>query len=458
MALTKSHPRMINGVPLYVDDYIPAGTNTATTDCTAYIQAAIDDAGADNGRKVFFSAKTYRIDSTVEIKAHQTHLLGNGCELDYYGSNVAVDFVPISGVTYPVNCQLEKIDVRVRLAVTGTGFRVRTSYSNFINCGVVLYVAATNARGFVLVGDEANGTGPYYNSFHSCGVQSQSLGTDHIGISFVAAAPIFRSPNANTFIGGRVGQCLQGIVIKGNGNSFFNPTIENAALSGTAITFEADTAVNCVQNNVFGCYIENANIGVLFKASSVANSVYSMFLTGVATATSDLGSNNLIVDTSVPSQLPSGINPNGIASANPEVLDAYEEGTWTPVIAGSSTAGTYEIDTFHANYVKIGKSVTINIFISISGSLTGGGSGILEITGLPFAKTPDSVAQGSVVTRGIDLTAGAISLSCGFATLGSVSKVGLEEVIDNATSVFVPISAISANDQIQATITYTSTT
>jgi hypothetical protein len=254
MALTKATFSMIAGAPINVDDFIPAGTNTATTDCAAFIQAAIDAASASGGREVVFSTKSYRIDSTIQIKAHNTVIDGRTCELDYYGSNVAFDFIPLGGTTYPVSCRISNIGIRVRTAVTGTGFRIRASYSVFENIGVVLYVAATNARGITLVGDEANGTGPYYNQFFNYAIQSQSAGLDHIGISFVATAPIFRSPNANTFYGGRVGQCAQGIVIKGNGNSFFNPTIENAAATGTAIKFEADTAVNCVQNNVFGLF------------------------------------------------------------------------------------------------------------------------------------------------------------------------------------------------------------
>lgn len=154
-----------------------------------------------------------------------------------------------------------------------------------------------------------------------------------------------------------------------------------------------------------------------------------------------------------------GIDFSATAGAGTsELLDDYEEGTWTPVIAGSSAAGTYEISIAQADYVKIGKSVTVNFRIVMAGSLTGGGSGNLEITGLPFLKAENIIAQGSVVTRGIDLTSGAISLSCGFGTTSAVSKVVLEETIDNATSVIVPITALAANDTIQATITYTSTT
>ena len=44
MSLTKVTYSMINGPAVNLMDYIPTGTNTATTDCTAFVQAAINAA------------------------------------------------------------------------------------------------------------------------------------------------------------------------------------------------------------------------------------------------------------------------------------------------------------------------------------------------------------------------------------------------------------------------------
>lgn len=381
MSLTKATYSMIAGAPVNVDDYIPAGTDTATTDCSTYIQAAIDAASADGGRTVVFSTKAYRINSTIEIKAHNTVLDGRNCELDYYGSSVAVDFIPVGGTVYPVTCSLSNIAVRVRTAVSGAAFRVRASYSTFRNLSVVLYVAATSARGFTLVGDETNGTGPYYNQFFNCSVQSQSNGLDHIGVSFVATAPIFRAPNANTFYGGRIGQCLQGIVIKGNGNAFFNPTIENGLLAGTSITFSADSPVNCVQNQVFGAYIENANTAFSFSTDANYNSVYSPFVTGAGTYSTDLGTGNLFIGTQDPAIMPLGINPNGIASSDTDVLDAYQERDWTPVPTNLTVVGT---PTYTGRYIKIGKQIFWTLKI-VSTTSTASTANSTFFAGLPAA-------------------------------------------------------------------------
>ena len=60
-----------------------------------------------------------------------------------------------------------------------------------------------------------------------------------------------------------------------------------------------------------------------------------------------------------------------------ELLDDYEEGTFTPVITGAthSDLGSY------GRYVRVGKLVTISVRIQISASAVSGG---VTVTGLPF--------------------------------------------------------------------------
>ena len=70
------------------------------------------------------------------------------------------------------------------------------------------------------------------------------------------------------------------------------------------------------------------------------------------------------------------------AAAN--ALDDYEEGTWTPALAGSVTAGTYENNLAVGFYRKIGDIVYFNFRFQPNNSVTGGGSGFMIMTGLPF--------------------------------------------------------------------------
>jgi hypothetical protein len=76
-----------------------------------------------------------------------------------------------------------------------------------------------------------------------------------------------------------------------------------------------------------------------------------------------------------------GITFNGdTAAAN--ALDDYEEGTWTPVLYGATTAGTTSGGVISGTYVKIGRSVTISFHLW--GVTPSGAAGQLSISGMPF--------------------------------------------------------------------------
>jgi hypothetical protein len=74
------------------------------------------------------------------------------------------------------------------------------------------------------------------------------------------------------------------------------------------------------------------------------------------------------------------------AGMTSELLDDYEEGTWTPTIAGQTTAGVNTYTTQVGRYTKIGDTVYVQISIVVNAMGTGGdaGAGYTTIAGLPF--------------------------------------------------------------------------
>ena len=85
-----------------------------------------------------------------------------------------------------------------------------------------------------------------------------------------------------------------------------------------------------------------------------------------------------------------GIYLGGTATANK--LDDYEEGTWTPAVSGSGTAGTVTYGTQGGSYTKIGNKVTC--WFSITNFTQSGASGNFTITGLPFTCITTSAVRG----------------------------------------------------------------
>jgi hypothetical protein len=70
------------------------------------------------------------------------------------------------------------------------------------------------------------------------------------------------------------------------------------------------------------------------------------------------------------------------AQSDANTLDDYEEGTWTPVISGSTTAGTGTYTAQVGTYTKIGNLVTVSAYVLLTAHT---GTGNLLFTGLPFA-------------------------------------------------------------------------
>jgi hypothetical protein len=79
-----------------------------------------------------------------------------------------------------------------------------------------------------------------------------------------------------------------------------------------------------------------------------------------------------------------------------EILADYEEGTWTPVLRGVTTAGTYTFSYGVGKYTKIGRLVMVSVsFVDVT-QVTAG-SGAIQITGLPFTIPNDDPGTRGVV-------------------------------------------------------------
>lgn len=99
---------------------------------------------------------------------------------------------------------------------------------------------------------------------------------------------------------------------------------------------------------------------------------------------------------------------NPAAGAN--VLDDYEEGTWLPTFAGTTTAGTGTYSPQLGTYTKIGRLVTCHFELTASSLGTAAGS--LLLASLPF--TSVATYRGALICQewtGFNLPAGFTHLS-----------------------------------------------
>ena len=129
-----------------------------------------------------------------------------------------------------------------------------------------------------------------------------------------------------------------------------------------------------------------------------ASTLASVGVTGAATVGTTLlvGTNatltngNVIIGTSGKGIDFSAVT-GGTGTATANVLNDYEEGTFTATLTGGTTNPTIPVTTT-ARYTKVGRLVTVQI--AFENVITTGASGTIGISGLPFA-------NGSVSSTGI---------------------------------------------------------
>ena len=124
----------------------------------------------------------------------------------------------------------------------------------------------------------------------------------------------------------------------------------------------------------------------------------------IATGDVTLSTGNLIMGTSGKGiDFSATVNSSGSMSS--ELLNDYEEGTWTPTLGGGSsdpTGVTYDVQT--GNYTKVGRLVTINFIMGFT-TYTGG-TGAVYVKGLPFTCAGGNAANGACQLEQFSFTGG----------------------------------------------------
>lgn len=141
---------------------------------------------------------------------------------------------------------------------------------------------------------------------------------------------------------------------------------------------------------------------------------------------------------------------NDIHKAEFDALAAIESGSWTPTIAGSTTAGSNTYTTQSGYYYKIGDLVYLTGYIKMS-TKDAAMSGNARIAGLPFsvrANTYPAIAFAQI--NNIDYSDGSKQLiGAGFSNV-----IGLYTTVDNGAQSPVTTNHIQATTEVQFNMVY----
>lgn len=169
-----------------------------------------------------------------------------------------------------------------------------------------------------------------------------------------------------------------------------------------------------------------------------------------------LNANSVVSLTSGQLQFPATQN----ASADPNTIDDYEEGTWTPSLTASGASGFTFLDQF-GWYVKIGRSVSCFFRVNVNSLSSASGSGQVFVSGLPFTNTTGNGVQG--VLSLIDATRwGSNFPTSGFVSSGG-TQIALFRAIGTAVAGTDPTQIVASDlrtgssfngNTVQGSITY----
>ena len=148
---------------------------------------------------------------------------------------------------------------------------------------------------------------------------------------------------------------------------------------------------------------------------------------------------------------------NSSGTMSSELLDDYEEGTFTPEFANAASGGTESSSytTQDGRYTKIGNLVHVDIFLRnvVTTSL---GTGAFFVRGLPFAVKSGSIYIGQAGLSNVDLNSTASSLySFANAESGAISALRVFQTKDDTSHSAVPCDAVnSGTNEVFITMTY----
>jgi hypothetical protein len=240
--------------------------------------------------------------------------------------------------------------------ITAIGYQ--TLYGNTIGVANTAVGGADGANS-IPAALTTNSTGSYNIAIGTGALKSNSTASNNTAVGYQAGYTN-STGNWNTFIGKQAGQNTTGSL-----NTFI------AGGAGSLVTNgSSNTIIGAYSGNAAGLDIRTASNYVVLSdgdGNPLQSSAYNK-------STALQGA---IPNTGIGITFPATQS----ASSDANTLDDYEEGTFTPTIIGTTSAGTGTYSNQTGSYIKVGQLVSIYIRMDWSAHT---GTGYLAFAGLPF--------------------------------------------------------------------------
>jgi hypothetical protein len=226
-----------------------------------------------------------------------------------------------------------------------------------------------------------------------------------LGVSVAAPATgvSVAGTTAFTWVGGGTSSALVTIGTQGTaGSSLFvnTPSLNSSFASGLAIdgTYPGGTGISVINVKAVGVQSGGGyGSDLAFHTASGVTLTEQMRISSAGNITASTG--NVVINTALKGiNFTANTNAPGMTS---ELLNWYEEGTWTPVFTPSTSGSiTLTSPTNSMRYTRVGRLVTLTGLIDVASVSSPVGD--LRLTGIPF--NIGGSGAGSVSVYGLGTT------------------------------------------------------
>lgn len=241
--------------------------------------------------------------------------------------------------------------------------------------------------------------------------------------------------------------------------------VSTAALTSTTASAAVIATFTRTSTSI-SAYVVNGGTSANFSSDTSANNAFSAIPGTNAAAIVTNGTTKVVVASGgdvtlnvgnlVPSTAAKGVNFTANtpkAGMTSQLLNWYEEGTFTPTLVGTTTNPTVTYGLQRALYTRIGRVVTVTCYMTWSAF--SGGSGNVAVGSLPFTVESGTGAYGGGAISGFD----------GFTLAAARTSVAIQPqpgttyatptCFGSAVSTqYIPTSSVAASGNIVFTLTY----
>lgn len=218
----------------------------------------------------------------------------------------------------------------------------------------------------------------------------------------------------------------------------------------------SNASANGTITNAYGCYIDNsATVGTItnrwgfYQVGAAARNYFqgnSLF----GTTTENTTTGNAKIQSS------NGVYLGNTANSAANVLDWYEEGTFTPVLSGDTTEGTQTYGSQVGKYTRIGRVVHISLRVTLTAK-DAAMAGNVIISGLPFVVDSWATSQAGAdigFMQNVSYATTAGYMPTAYLKSGT-SAVYMMITKSGAAAEYLQASTITATSDILISATYT---